>query len=530
MRFIPVHHEYHWLLFNLKLLVRLPFLDLPPAGVIQAHQPLFMFPIALADRGHPKICTLGAIPLEVTRLKQPRVLPLIRPAYRLLERLMVHRVDRFIAVSQNIADYYVERYPELASKLDIVPVGVDTDLFKPTPARREAYGLPHDARIVVFVGRLERVKRVDFLLEAFAHIAHRMPEAHLLIVGRGSDEGRVRSLHAERGIPRVHFLGEHPPMAIPEVLSLADVLALCSESEGSPAVVREALACGVPVISTDVGDVRDVLRDARVGRVVDADVRAFAEALLAALHGEAGFDRTRCREVALRFSFLETGHRYLEAVVEVSRARGRFSPPPDARVRLILHAIRPDDRVLDVGCAAHTADAVHRHDWLHRHLVRHAREVVGVDILPEEVERLVAMGFNVRTADAERMRLGERFDVVVAGEIIEHLANPGLFLETVREHLLPSGRLILTTPNAWAYHRTIRAWFREVPCHEDHTCWYDRVTLMQLLQRYHYRVQSLEYIPTPQGARGWVVSHLLSRIGLRQVGGEGLFCVATPSP
>ncbi len=319
IRFISLHHEYHWFLFNLKLLLLMRFLRLPPAGVIQTHQPLFMFPFVVADRRHGKLCTLGAIPLEVVRLNRPWLLPVLGPLYRYLERLMVQRVGRFVAVSQNIADYYLQRYPEIADKLDIIPVGIDTELFRPRPPQQVLYGLPEDARVVTFVGRIERVKRVDLLLEAFARVAPAMADAHLVIVGRGADEERVRRLQAERKIPRVHFLGEQPPMTIPAVLALASVLALCSESEGSPAVVREALACGVPVVSVDVGDVREVLSDSRTGRVVDRTPDAFAAALLDTLRGTAGFDRTVCREVAMKYSFEETGRRYLQALTEASR-------------------------------------------------------------------------------------------------------------------------------------------------------------------------------------------------------------------
>jgi hypothetical protein len=109
--FMPIHHAYEWLAFGLKLLARLPFLPLPPNAVIQTHQPLFMFPVVLVDWRRPKVCTLGAVRLHMARRRWPRWYPLIALVYGWLERLMIRRVDRFVAVSPYIAGEYLRRYP-----------------------------------------------------------------------------------------------------------------------------------------------------------------------------------------------------------------------------------------------------------------------------------------------------------------------------------------------------------------------------------------------------------------------------------
>ena len=104
--------------------------------------------------------------------------------------------------------------------------------------------------------------------------------------------------------------------------------------------------------------------------------------------------------------------------------------------------------VLDCGCVGGGPGA---EDWLHGRLVEVSKRVVGVDIQKEGVERLRKLGYEVVWGDVTTMNLGEKFDVIVAGELIEHLPNQGLFLENMKRHLKRRGVLVLTTPNAWAF-------------------------------------------------------------------------------
>lgn len=129
--------------------------------------------------------------------------------------------------------------------------------------------------------------------------------------------------------------------------------------------------------------------------------------------------------------------------------------------------------------------------FLHRKIRELARECVGIDNDSAAVETLRKMGFDIRLGDVERMNLGRKFEVVVAGELIEHLSNPGLFLERVKEHLDPGGKLILTSPNAWAIGNLIRAAFgRKLKgINRGHVAWYDLVMLEQLLKRHGFVIE-----------------------------------------
>jgi len=104
--------------------------------------------------------------------------------------------------------------------------------------------------------------------------------------------------------------------------------------------------------------------------------------------------------------------------------------------------------VLDVGCADHDVDHPPTGDrWMHGRLSRAARSMLGIDILEQDCAKLRARGYDVIAGDACTMKLGRAFDVVVAGEIIEHVENPGLLVRNLAEHLRPGGKLIITTPH-----------------------------------------------------------------------------------
>ena len=161
-------------------------------------------------------------------------------------------------------------------------------------------------------------------------------------------------------------------------------------------------------------------------------------------------------------------------------------------------AIRPfveGRTVLDLGCAS----AFGRPDWMHAQLSGMASQLVGVDLDDAAVGRIRSEGYDVRQGDAENLNLDERFDVVFAGELIEHLERFPDFFESVRRHLAPGGKLVLTTPNPFALSCFIYRMSKDVWVNSDHTCWFCEHTLPQLAARCDFDVEQTSYIghPTP---------------------------------
>ena len=157
--------------------------------------------------------------------------------------------------------------------------------------------------------------------------------------------------------------------------------------------------------------------------------------------------------------------------------------------------------VLDVG-PAELVGTVNRHKmdrWLHAHIASAAATAVGLESNAEQVRALRDLAFDIRQGDAETFDLGERFDVVFAGELIEHLSNPGAFLERVRGHLVAGGRLVLTTPNRYsihAFYRVLRT--GKVPSYDKpiakHVLYFDADALTSLLSRHGFREIEVGYV------------------------------------
>lgn len=150
--------------------------------------------------------------------------------------------------------------------------------------------------------------------------------------------------------------------------------------------------------------------------------------------------------------------------------------------------------VLDIGSAGGAAGFVTDEFWLHGWLADRADSLVGIDIDRDGVGEAVAAGYDVRHASAETFDLAESFDVVVAANVIEHLASPGAMLEAAHQHLRPDGRLIVTTPRThtpWNLLRQLKGPEGIVP-HPEHTMWFCRTTLTALLERAGFEVVDYE--------------------------------------
>ena len=181
------------------------------------------------------------------------------------------------------------------------------------------------------------------------------------------------------------------------------------------------------------------------------------------------------------------------------------------RMRVIAPLIGSGTKVLDVGCVdarsqieGSAGRVTRKANALHRKIVGLAPDTLGADIDPEGVVALNDAGFRCVEANVETMDLGETFDLIVAGEIIEHLDNCGAFLRTMHKHLTPTGRLVVSTPNPFYGAQTWKIWRHGVPqVHEDHTNWQDPLTLGRLFDRCDFEQEAGYWVQPQRTWKAW---------------------------
>lgn len=127
--------------------------------------------------------------------------------------------------------------------------------------------------------------------------------------------------------------------------------------------------------------------------------------------------------------------------------------PPISRRLDHLKQLAKGRVVLDVGVVEHYAENQRSQRWLHRHLVEVAARCRGVDILADDVEILRSQGYDVEVHDLTVAPMDERFELIVMGEIVEHLGAPQPFLANVRQSMAEGGRVVMTTPNPYMLNR-----------------------------------------------------------------------------
>ena len=200
-----------------------------------------------------------------------------------LNRCLTSITDGFIAVADAHAQFLrdFERFP--SGKVHVIRNGVDCHRFVPDSktrhAVREELGLSGAAELVGIVAALRPEKNHEMLLEVASRVRQRSDKVHWLIVGDGPERGGLESLANRLGIAdRVHFLGTRGDTE--RILAALDLFVLCSLNEASPVSILEALACGVPVVATDVGSVKESIIEGQTGRLVaSGDPAAMTDAI-----------------------------------------------------------------------------------------------------------------------------------------------------------------------------------------------------------------------------------------------------------
>lgn len=215
----------------------------------------------------------------------------------------VSRAARVFSVSESLRQLLIANGAN-PQQIEVVGNGVDTDRFAPQDraACRRALDIPAQARVLISVGGLVPRKGFHRVIEVLPQIREHYPDLIFLVVGGASAEGnnrpeleqQVKVLGLEDS---VRFLGPRRPDELSAILSAADVFVLATSNEGWANVFLEAMACGLPVVTTDVGGNKEVVSDDSLGIVVPfGDREALREAIATSL--QRSWDKEQIRRYA----------------------------------------------------------------------------------------------------------------------------------------------------------------------------------------------------------------------------------------
>lgn len=194
------------------------------------------------------------------------------PNYAPVVSFAIQQSDAVTAVSDFLRDE-THRYFDCRKKVITVPNFVDLHRFTPSvrPGLRERF-CPEGHRLLIHISNFRRVKRIDRVVEWFHRISDQVPSS-LLMVGDGPELPRAEQSVREGGLSgKVHFIGRQDP--VESLLGVSDLLLLPSETESFGLAALEALACGVPVMSSDAGGLPELIEDGRGGILVSENGQA----------------------------------------------------------------------------------------------------------------------------------------------------------------------------------------------------------------------------------------------------------------
>lgn len=209
--------------------------------------------------------------------------------WRRISKLLLTKTDAVVGVSPEIAAFIKNKYGLAEQRVHAISNGIDTQIFVPQKGDnffRKTIGLEEDHIAIGMTGNFRRVKNHALLIRSFSLISPQFPHVRLVLVGQGfsgDTENTEKDIHAlirRHGLEeRVLFLGYRDD--VHRVLQCLDIFCLTSFREGLPLSLIEAMACGLPVVGTDVEGIRIVIDPGRNGFLIDpSDSAGLANALM----------------------------------------------------------------------------------------------------------------------------------------------------------------------------------------------------------------------------------------------------------
>jgi D-inositol-3-phosphate glycosyltransferase len=235
------------------------------------------------------------------------------PRYRELALQGLHSACLVMAHTEEDREHAILTYSLAPQKVVVIQSGIDTDVFQPLqldPVDKKRilqnYGIHEfDRPVVLFGGKLTAIKGVDVLLRA-AHVYSQIDERPMTLIAGAGDAGEELERTArELELDSVHFLGHQSHEQMVLLYNIADIVAIPSRVESFPLVAMEALACGTPIVASDVSSIRQILRgNKRIGCLVPSgDPAALAKQIVASIQGKSKEKMHQAATAHIRHNF-----------------------------------------------------------------------------------------------------------------------------------------------------------------------------------------------------------------------------------
>lgn len=231
--------------------------------------------------------------------------------YHFITKLVIGKYDTIIAPNTDLLNYYQHNYNISNIKTIFLPAPIETDIFKPADkiSMRLKLNIEQSCKLILYAGRLEKVKNLGMLIKSFKLLQYKLENMRLWIIGEGNEKQKLIELTKDIGLANINFKHTINHADLADVMNAADVFVLCSENESGPLVVKEALACNLSVVSTDVGDVAEVIKGLEGCFISGYDEKEFAECLRKAVE----YDGIRkYREAVLGYGVEKFNERLME--------------------------------------------------------------------------------------------------------------------------------------------------------------------------------------------------------------------------
>jgi glycosyltransferase involved in cell wall biosynthesis len=297
-----------WFGYLLLSILKVPFIRFESGELLHCMRVVYLLPYVIFHPKIRKVCTSDE-PLVTASLIYPKPLySLMEWLFTRIEGFILKRIDVLLVAKTIAEEYFIRKYPWLpkyVSMYETATGGVDTSVFFPMDRKecRLRLGFGENEKIILFVGRLAPVKRVDFLIDAFDDFQKHFPQSRFVIVGAGESEHDLRAYAKTRAPSSIDFIGTRYGGELVAIYSAADMLVLGSRTEGHPTVLFEALACGLPVVTSDTGDVRQMLGDNPFCRILSHPTHyQFAQAMREVFLMRLSLPLDACVEQAGHFS------------------------------------------------------------------------------------------------------------------------------------------------------------------------------------------------------------------------------------